>query len=143
MKRVMVFGTFDMLHKGHINFLEQAKKCGDELVVVVARNSNVKEIKGAEPLHNMEERIESVKGLKIADKVIAGKKGNYFDIVWEESPDLICLGYDQESRGIEKAIKDKIGNESKSKEIGVIRLKPYKADKYKTTLLRDYKLKRL
>ncbi|MCJ7794379.1 MAG: adenylyltransferase/cytidyltransferase family protein, partial [Methanoregulaceae archaeon] len=42
MKRVVATGTFDLLHPGHLYYLEQSKKLGDELFVIVARNTNVR-----------------------------------------------------------------------------------------------------
>ena len=46
MKKVILFGTFDIFHKGHKNFLEQAQEFGDYLIVVIARDKTVKKIKG-------------------------------------------------------------------------------------------------
>ena len=53
MVTVMAFGTFDVLHPGHHFYLEQARKLGDNLVVVVARDANVKKLKGVEHLKNV------------------------------------------------------------------------------------------
>ncbi|HEY4500387.1 MAG TPA: adenylyltransferase/cytidyltransferase family protein, partial [Candidatus Paceibacterota bacterium] len=50
MKRVMVFGTFDILHPGHLYFLRAAKKLGDYLIVSLARDVNVRKIKGRKAL---------------------------------------------------------------------------------------------
>ncbi|MCD4694128.1 adenylyltransferase/cytidyltransferase family protein, partial [bacterium] len=49
MIKVMCFGTFDNLHLGHLFYLKEAKKFGDYLVVVIARDNNVKKIKGRCP----------------------------------------------------------------------------------------------
>ena len=68
MKKIMVFGTFDVLHKGHINFFKQAKKHGDHLLVVVARDKTVSLIKGIKPHYDEKERLKSVK--KYVDKVV-------------------------------------------------------------------------
>ena len=58
----MAFGTFDLLHPGHINFLNQAKKHG-QLIIVIARDKTVKEVKGKLPQHKekqeKEEKMES------------------------------------------------------------------------------------
>ncbi len=131
MKKAIVFGTFDILHEGHKNFLKQAKSHGEKLVVVVARDDNVVSSKGRKPINCMEKRIESVNSLNIADKVIPGKEDRFFDIIWEENPDFICLGYDQDSKGIKKEI------EKRDSEIKIVRLKPYKEKEYKTSLLRN------
>ncbi len=96
--RILVAGTFDIIHVGHIRFLKAAKKLAEnsELVVVVARNSTVKKIKKREPIFDEKERLEIVQELKPVDKAVLGKKGsNILDIIEEIKPDIIALGYDQ------------------------------------------------
>lgn len=127
----MVFGTFDMLHKGHENFLKQARSMGEVLIVVVARNSNVLAIKGKKPVFNLEKRIEDVKKLKIADLVVEGEKIDFYRIIWDTKPNIICLGYDQDEKGLEKELK------KNNSDIKIIRLKPYKEKKYKSSIIRD------
>jgi len=95
MKKVMVFGAFDGLHPGHLDFFKQAKKYGDFLVVSVGRNVNVKKIKGKEPLFDEEERLELVSNLKIVDKAVLGAVHEFIEHIKMEAPDIICLGYDQ------------------------------------------------
>ena len=56
MKTVMVFGTFDILHLGHIDLFLQAKKYAEHLIAVVARDERAKKIKGKAPIHSEEER---------------------------------------------------------------------------------------
>ncbi|MCH9030625.1 MAG: adenylyltransferase/cytidyltransferase family protein [Bacteroidetes bacterium] len=53
---VMIFGTFDILHKGHLNLFDQAKKHGDFLIAVIARDKTVVKVKDREPKHNEKER---------------------------------------------------------------------------------------
>ena len=62
-KKVMIFGTFDILHSGHFHIFQEARKIGDEVVVVVARDVNAQKIKGRKTFHNEQERrfILSVK----------------------------------------------------------------------------------
>ncbi len=95
MKKVMCFGTFDGVHKGHEYYLKKAKQSGDYLVVVVALDETVEAMKKKNPIHPAEERAEEVRKLKIADKVVLGNKGDKLQIVIDEKPDIICLGYDQ------------------------------------------------
>ena len=95
MKTVLCAGTFDIIHPGHLYYLSEAKKFGDRLVVVVARDSTSQKIKGKTPIHNEIERIEAIRSLSIVDKAILGKERNIFEIVKEIKPDVICLGYDQ------------------------------------------------
>jgi FAD synthetase len=132
MTKIMVFGTFDVLHKGHINFLKQAKEHGNELVVIVANDSNVFKIKGKNPLYNQEKRKKQIEKINIADAVFIGssKLENFYNIIKKESPNVICLGYDQEDFNLEKNIKKENLN------IKIVRLKPYKEKIYKSSLLK-------
>ncbi|KAF0146244.1 MAG: FAD synthetase [Nitrospirae bacterium] len=127
--RVVCAGTFDHLHLGHADFLKQAKALGNELVVIVARDENVKRIKNILPEHNEAERRENVEKTGIPDKVILGYTDkDIFLILSELKPDIIALGYDQ--RVSEEAIQKRLPN------CKVVRLKPYKPDKYKSSFYR-------
>jgi FAD synthetase len=92
-RRVVATGTFDILHPGHIAFLEEAKKLGDELIVIVAREKNVKH--KPKPVIPEEQRRRVVESLKPVDKAILGDKEDIFKPVMELKPDVIALGYDQ------------------------------------------------
>lgn len=94
MVRVMASGVFDILHPGHIFFLEEAKKLGDELVVVVARDSTARKLKH-QPIMNEEIRLRMVSSLKPVDRAILGHEDDMFKTVEEVRPDIIVLGYDQ------------------------------------------------
>ena len=94
MTRVMASGVFDLIHPGHISYLEQAKSYGDELVVVVACDATVR-TKKHEPITPEAMRERVVGALKPVDKVIVGGDGNIFDTVRFVKPDLIVLGFDQ------------------------------------------------
>ena len=151
MKKVMVFGTFDIFHPGHDNFLKQARKCGDYLIVVVARDETVLAVKGRRPLNDESFRIKKIRESGLADEVVPGRsldkksplsnpplkegKGSsrQYEIIKKFRPDVICLGYDQ------KFFVD--GLEDKLEEFGlggteIIRLKPFKTDIYKSSKLR-------
>src|SRR3989337_1126541 len=96
MKKIMVFGTFDIFHKGHLNFLKQSRKIGDYLIVVVARDKFVEKAKGMPPKNNEKYRANSVRKAKVANKVILGSKTyNYFRTIRTYKPTIIALGYDQ------------------------------------------------
>lgn len=95
MKKVMAFGTFDLLHPGHLHYLQEAKKCGDFLVVVVARDSTVLQVKKKLPKNNEELRCKNLEHLKIADKVVLGDKEDKLKIINDEKPDILVFGYDQ------------------------------------------------
>jgi len=123
MVKVMASGTFDLLHMGHIYYLKEAKKLGDELIVIVARDSTVRKMKH-EPVTQEKMRLQLIKELKIVDNAFLGKKDDIYEIVEEIGPDIIALGYDQihDDRKIDldlkkRKIKAKIVRLSKFKNI--------------------------
>lgn len=128
-KRVVCAGTFDHFHPGHIDFLKQAKVLGDELVVIVARDENVKRIKGMMPKHNESQRRENVEKTGIPDRVILGYTDKDIFLILEDlKPDIIALGYDQ-----------RVSEESVAKRLPhckVVRLKPFHPEKYKSSYFR-------
>jgi FAD synthetase len=107
-KKVMIFGTFDVLHDGHFYVMKKAKKYGN-LTVVVGRDITVKSLKGKFPKNNEQKRIDNIKKLKIADSVILGSLGDKYKVILDIKPDLICLGYDQKffTDKLEKVLLDK------------------------------------
>ena len=96
MTRVMAVGVFDLLHAGHLHYVEQAKSLGDELVVVVAHDDTVRKQKH-EPITSHELRCRMVSGLKPVDTAMVGNPPTspIFDILDVVQPDIIALGYDQ------------------------------------------------
>jgi FAD synthetase len=93
--RIMASGVFDILHLGHLHYLEESKKLGDELVVVIATDSTVRKLKH-EPITNETIRLELVNALKPVDKAVLGKEDDMYKIVEELKPDIITLGFDQQ-----------------------------------------------
>ena len=97
MKRTLVFGTFDIIHRGHKSFLRQARKKGRWLIVSVARDGFIREVKGRDPIHSEQERITQlletglVKEVYLADEQI----GTYTTVI-RAKPDTICFGHDQD-----------------------------------------------
>ncbi len=98
-KVVLASGVFDLLHYGHLRFLEEAKKSGGEdakLVVVVARDKTVVRMKGAPPIMPEEERRALVEALKVVDEAILGFEDFDMERVLNTvRPDIVALGYDQ------------------------------------------------
>src|SRR4051812_28600039 len=128
MKRVMIFGVFDLLHPGHISFFNQAKKLGDFLIISVARDANVKKVKGKLPIFGEKKRLEHIKQLKIANKVILGGINDPWPHIKKEKPYIIALGYDQ---------KDYIDNlkeqlQKHKLRIKVVRLKAFRPEVFKS-----------
>ena len=98
-KVVLASGVFDLLHYGHLKFLEEAKKSGGEgakLVVVVARDKTVVRMKGGPPIMPEEERRALVEALKVVDKALLGFEDFDMERVLNTvRPDIVALGYDQ------------------------------------------------
>ena len=92
----MAVGVFDLLHAGHLHYLEQAKLLGSELIVVVAHDDTVRTRKH-EPVTSHDLRARMVEGLKPVDEAIVGNPPStpIYDILEKVSPDIIALGYDQ------------------------------------------------
>ena len=107
-KTVIASGVFDLLHLGHVRFLEEAKKAGGpeaELIVIIARDSTVLKRKGEEPVMPENQRCALVDSLKVVDCAMLGFEG--FDmgkVVEKIKPDVIAVGYDQE--GMEKSVRE-------------------------------------
>jgi len=110
---VLASGTFDLLHLGHVRFLEEAKKAGGEnaeLIVIIARDSTVEKRKGKKPVMPEDQRRALVESLKVVDEAILGYEG--FDIgnvVEKIKPDVIAVGHDQDGieREVRKALAEK------------------------------------
>jgi cytidyltransferase-like protein len=126
----MVFGTFDLLHPGHVFFLEQAKKLGTMLVAVIARDETVERVKGRLPEHDAAQRQRNLIKLGIAHKVILGNLGDKLAVVREEKPQVIALGYDQNS--IVENLAQKVGSDIK-----IVRLAALRPERYKSSKLRN------
>ena len=98
-KVVLASGVFDLLHLGHVRFLEEAKKLGGEkakLVVIVARDSTVDQAKGRKPIMSEDQRCALVESLKVVDEAVLGYECFHIGEVIEKiKPDIITLGYDQ------------------------------------------------
>jgi FAD synthetase len=92
--RVMATGVFDLLHPGHLYFLTEARKLGDELVVVVARDQTARRLKH-EPYVPEHVRREMVEALKPVDRAVLGSATDIYETVVHERPQVIALGYDQ------------------------------------------------
>ena len=123
----MVFGAFDILHPGHLDFLKQAKKLGRYLIVSVARDKNVKKVKGVAPVFSEKERLQNIRALKIVDRVVLGGISDPMPHIKKEKPDVIALGYDQ---------GDYLDNLQDLK-IKTVRLKAFKPGAYKSSKIRD------
>lgn len=130
----MVFGTFDGLHQGHLNFFKQAKNLAVNpfLIVSIARDKNVLKIKGKYPDKNENQRKILVEKCNLADKVVLAGIKNHISHIVKIRPNIIALGYDQKAyvKNLKKDLKNK------GVLVRVVRLKPYKEKIYKNHLLK-------
>ena len=97
MVRVMAVGVFDLLHAGHLHYLEQAKSLGDHLTVIIAHDDTVR-MRKHEPVTSQDLRRRMVAGLKPVDHAMVGNPPTVpmYDILPIVEPDIIAIGYDQE-----------------------------------------------
>ncbi len=131
MKTVMCFGTFDILHLGHLNYFKQAKQYGEHLIVVIARDKTKRD-QGKRTLFNEEERRKLVQSQKIVDEAVLGYPGNHYQIIMEKKPDVICLGYDHPVR--EEELQEELAKRGRFPQIA--RMKPYHPETQKSTLIK-------
>lgn len=128
---IMVFGTFDIFHKGHENFFKQAREYGDYLIAVIARDKTVEQVKGKLPRNNEKIRLQFIKDSGLADKAVLGSLADKYRAVKKYRPDVICLGYDQ------IAFTDKLKNKINELKLNtkIVRLKSYHREKYKSSFI--------
>ena len=99
-KVVLASGVFDLLHIGHVRFLEDAKRAGGanaKLVVIIAKDTTVERIKGRKPIMSEDQRLALVESLKVVDEAVMGYEGlDIGEVIDKIKPDVIALGWDQE-----------------------------------------------
>jgi len=96
MKRVIATGTFDILHPGHLYYLEQSRLLGDHLTVIVARDANVKH--KPTPIIPEEQRRRMVAALRCVDDAILGDPDDMFRPIERIRPAIITIGFNQHFR---------------------------------------------
>ncbi|MDE1851521.1 MAG: FAD synthase [Candidatus Micrarchaeota archaeon] len=134
-RRVLAFGSFDLLHPGHISYLANARRLGTELIVVVARDSSIRMFKGRRPLFGEGDRLRAIGSLRVVDRAILGNrlssKDGMYDIVRKLKPDVIAVGYDQtDASGLRKGLA-KRGIKAK-----VVVIPGYKTGRYKSSKIK-------
>ncbi|MEM3873962.1 MAG: adenylyltransferase/cytidyltransferase family protein [Candidatus Bathyarchaeia archaeon] len=125
---VLASGTFDLLHLGHVRFLEEAKKAGGknaELIVIVARDSTVEKRKGSRPVIPESQRRALVESLKVVDEAVLGYEDfNIGKVIEKIKPDIIAVGHDQ--NGMEKVVRDYV--KEKGLKIKVVKIGKFSED---------------
>ena len=95
MKRVITFGTFDIVHVGHINILERAKSLGDYLIVGISSDALNMQKKGRSPVYSESDRVKIISSLRCVDEIFIEHslelKGDY---IKEHDADLLVMGDD-------------------------------------------------
>jgi FAD synthetase len=144
-KIVLASGTFDLLHLGHVKYLEEAKRAGGrnaELIVIVARDSTVEKRRGTKPIVPENQRRALVGSIKVVDDAILGYED--FDIekvIQKIKPDVIALGYDRSD--IQQAVRHYV--KEKRLVIKVVKIGKFEEEelnsssKIKQKIIRHYK----
>lgn len=104
-KVVMLGGSFDVIHPGHVETLEQAKRLGDVLVVTVARDAVFEKNKKRKAMHDEQMRRRLVSAIRYVDAAVLGSDTDPFGSL-SLGPDIVALGYDQENMAV--AIRSEI-----------------------------------
>jgi FAD synthetase len=141
---VLASGVFDLLHLGHVKFLEEAKRAGGRnarLVVIIARDRTAKGTKRQTPIMSEDQRCVLVASLKVVDEAVLGFENLDIGKVIEKiKPDVIALGYDQKS--MENTVREYIA--AKNLPIKVVRIGKFSPDeldsssKIKQKIIEDY-----
>ncbi|MEX1112134.1 MAG: adenylyltransferase/cytidyltransferase family protein [Candidatus Andersenbacteria bacterium] len=132
--RVLTFGSFDPLHVGHTWLFSQAKKHGDHLTVVVARDSAIRTIKQHEPYQGEPARLAAVQADPFVDEAVLGDAQQDSYTLLQQLPfDVLVVGYDQRPSDPEiKSLLSKVGKSS----VRLVRLPPHKPEQYKSSIMR-------
>ncbi|MCJ7767426.1 adenylyltransferase/cytidyltransferase family protein [Candidatus Bathyarchaeota archaeon] len=129
-KVVLASGVFDLLHLGHVKFLEEAKKAGgpnSKLVVVVAKDRTVEKRKGKRPVIPENQRCALVASLKVVDEAMLGYISFDMEKVVERiKPDIIAVGHDSHLSSLERAVRDLV--ETKGLKIRIVKIGKFSSD---------------
>ena len=136
---ILAFGTFDILHPGHLKYLKEAKHFGEVLGVIVARDESVKKIKNRAAIINENDRVKMVGSLKDVDFAVLGnrihKLSDRYKIIKKFKPNVIVFGYDQNIKidELKTWLKE---NKLKTKIVKI--KKPYMKGKYKSSIIKNF-----
>lgn len=92
---VFTNGCFDILHVGHVRYLQEAKECGDLLVVALNSDKSVKKLKGNErPVQTEQDRAEILAALKAVDYTVIFEEDTPLKVIQQIKPDILVKGGD-------------------------------------------------
>ncbi len=135
MTRIMVFGTFDMVHEGHMSLFRQARALAPEphLIVSVARDTAAARVKGTSPRANERDRLARVGDCALVDEAVLGDELGYIDHIKQAAPDILALGYDQSGEYVDSL---ETSLRASGIQARIVRLDAFKPEIYKTSKLR-------
>lgn len=130
----MAFGVFDLLHPGHVKYLQEAKKLGDYLIVVVTPDVNVARSKGKPAVNSENDRRFLVSQLRCVDEAVVGFEKDFYKKTLEKfAPNVLALGYDMKEN--EKEL------EQKASELGLVvrvkRMNAFSPEKHKSSHIKN------
>ena len=130
-------GVFDILHLGHIKYLQEAKKLGDVLIVAINSDSSVKQIKGPErPINNEQSRAEVLAALTFVDYAIIFNETDPVNILSEIKPDIHVKGGDYK---IDEIIEKDIVEKNNGKIVLIPEIKGYSTTDLINKIIKNYK----
>lgn len=98
---VFTNGCFDILHRGHVEYLKASRQLGDRLIVGVNSDSSVRRLKGKErPFNTVDDRVAVLKALRFVDQVEVFEEDTPLRLIEQIKPDIITKGGDYEERGV-------------------------------------------
>ncbi len=132
--RIMIFGTFDMIHEGHEDFFRQARELAENpyLIVSIARDAIAARVRGYAPKNNEDARRALLEAHPLIEEVVIGDESGYMEHIKKCAPDIIALGYDQHGEYVDSLERDLKTAGMVTK---VVRLAPYKPETFKTSKL--------
>lgn len=119
---VMTNGCFDILHAGHVAYLEQARRLGNRLIVAVNDDAGVRRLKGPDrPIHSLQQRMQVLAGLAAVDWVVPFSEDTPEQLICQIKPDYLVKGGDYN-------IADIAGNRCVQEAGGRVLIMDYKVD---------------
>ncbi len=134
-KKRIVFtnGCFDLLHAGHVSYLEKAKGAGDLLVIAINSDNSVKRLKGkGRPIQELDDRLKILASLECVDFVTSFDEDTPKEIIEELEPDIIVKGADYKE-------KDVVGRDHIKKSGGKVIIIPLLQGRSTTSLIKSIK----
>ena len=132
MRTVLVFGTFDVVHPGHLYFLQQARKRGDRLVASIARDSFVARFKKRLPVHAEAERLQAVLDTGLVDEaILSDQEPGTYSAIERLRPEVVCLGHDQGA--LQANLLDWLN--ARGVQVDVVTIGAFEPGRYKSSIL--------